>query len=218
MNGKMTEIAADIEWNERLENYFASTGEKAHALSWLHKRSQERYAGLRNWTDLPVVILGVLNGATSIGSQSLFGDSPYAPVGIGLIALITAILSTVSAYFKWAARSEAHRIAALSYAKLYRSLAVQCSLPRDERMTPSDLLKFTKDSIDRMAEVAPLVPPEVIAEFRTKFNGPDYKQLSKPEECNGLEHIEVFAPTTAALPITSPIPRPPSDGGFQPTA
>ena len=188
----MTEISPDIDWNDRLEKYFADTGEKAHALGWLHKKAQERYATLRNWTDLPVVVLGVLNGATSIGSQSLFGDSQYASVGIGLIALITAILSTVSAYFKWAARSEAHRIASLSYAKLYRFLAVQCSLPRDERMSPSDLLKYTKDAYDRMAEVAPLVPSEVITEFKRKFDKPEYRTLSKPEEANGLERIEVY--------------------------
>jgi hypothetical protein len=209
----MTEIGADIEWNERLEHYFSGTGEKAHALSWLHKRAQERYARLRNWTDLPVVILGVLNGATSIGSQSLFGESPYAPVGIGIIALITAILSTVSSYFKWAARSESHRIASLSYSKLYRSLAVQCSLPRSERMSPSDLLKFTKDAIDRMAEVAPLIPPEVIAEFRAKFDKPEYKALSRPEEANGLEAIDVYK-EPAAEALTSPLPRAPSDGAF----
>jgi hypothetical protein len=189
----MAEITTQIEWNSRLEVYFSSTGEKAHALSWCHKRAQERYSALKNYIDLPVIILGVLNGSVSIGSQSLFGDSPYASVAVGVIALITAILSTVVSYFKWAARAESHRIAALSYAKLYRFLAVQCSLPRHERMTPTDLLKFTKDAYDRMEEIAPLIPPEVVAAFRHKFDKPEYKELSRPEDCNGLEHIEIYS-------------------------
>jgi len=196
----MAEISNNIEWNFRLESYFSGTGEKAHGLSWLHKKAQERYSALKNYTDLPVIILGVLNGSVSIGSASLFGDSPYASVGVGIIALITAILSTVSSYFKWAARAEAHRIAALQYSKLYRFLSVQCSLPRHERMTPAELLKYTKDAYDRMAEVAPLIPPEVVAEFKRRFDKPEFKDLSKPEETNGLEHIEVYGTTIPMSP------------------
>ena len=188
----MAEINPNIVWNTRLEEYFAQTGEKAHALAWLHKKSQERYSGLKNYTDLPVIVLGVLNGATSIGSNSLFGSSPFAPIGVGIIALITAILSTVGSYFKWAARSEAHRISALQYSKLYRFLNVQCSLPRDERMKPSELLKYTKDEYDRMSEIAPLVPPEIVAAFKSTFSKPEYKKISWPEETNGLEAITVY--------------------------
>ena len=191
----MTEINPNIEWNPRLEMYFAQTGEKAQSLSWLHKNAQQRYSNMKNYTDLPVIVLGVLNGATSIGSQSLFGDAQFASVGIGIIALITAILSTISSYFKWAARAEAHRIASLQYSKLYRFLYVQCSLPREERMSPSELLKYTKDEYDRMSEIAPLIPPEVIAAFKSRFNKPEYASISKPEEANGLEAIIPYRPT-----------------------
>lgn len=201
----MAEISNTIEWNSRLEKYFADTGEKAHGLSWLHKKAQERYSALKNYSDLPVIILGVLNGSVSIGSTSLFGDSPYASVGVGIIALITAILSTISSYFKWAARSEAHRIAALQYSKLYRFLSVQCSLPRHERMTPADLLKYTKDAYDRMAEVAPLIPHEVIALFNAKFSGQKYANISKPEDVNTLEAIEIYG-TTVPMSPTRTVP------------
>ena len=202
-----------ISWSPRLEKYFADIGEKAHALSWLHKRAQERFAWLKNYTDLPVIILGVINGSVSIGSSSLFGDSPYASVGVGAIALLTAILSTISSYFKWSARSEAHRIASLQYSKLYRFLNVQCSLPRDERMAPGQLLKSTKDAYDQLAEIAPLIPPEVIALFKTTFNKPEYAQLARPEETNGLEHIEVYAPSKNA----DDPPPPVTIGGFEPS-
>lgn len=204
----MTEIQANIEWNERLEKYFADTGEKAHALCWLHKRAQERYAGLKTWIELPAIVLGVLNGSVSIGSSTLFGDSPFASVGVGLVALLTAILGAIGTYFKWAGRAENHRVAALQYAKLYRFLNVQCSLPRDERMTPSDLLKTTKDMYDQLAEIAPLIPPVVIYDFKQKFSAPKYDAISKPEECNGLEHIEVYKPLSIENgPPTSPLPH-----------
>jgi len=213
----MAEINPDIRWNERLESYFATTGERANGLAWLHTKAQERYSGLKNYTDLPVIVLGVLNGATSIGSQSLFGDSPFASVGVGIIALITAILSTVSSYFKWAARAEAHRIAALQFSKLFRFLSVQMSLPREERMRPAELLKYSKEQYDRLAEVAPLLPPQVIAAFKARFDTGEYADLSKPEAANGLEAIVVYqspglsamaapAPALAVLELDAPAP------------
>lgn len=189
----MAEIGSNIQWQERLEKYFCDTGEKAHALSWIHKRAESRFSRLKNYTDLPVIVLGTLNGAMSIGSNSIFSDPKFASIGVGLIALLGAILSTISSFFGWARRAEAHRIASLQYSKLYRSLSVQMSLPRHERMIPSDLLKYSKDAYDRMAEVAPMVPDEVIAEFKSKFGDKKHELISRPEETNGLEHIEPYA-------------------------
>lgn len=200
----MTEIATSIEWSDQLEHYFASTGEKCYALNWCHHRAAVRYSRLKNYTDLPVIILGVLNGSISVGSSSLFNDPKVASVGVGAIALLIAILSTISSYFKWAQRAEAHRIGSLHYAKIYRFVAIQMGLPRAERMSPSDLLRHMKDNFDRLAEVSPLLPSEVIAEFKSKFDKPKYKHISKPEATNGLEAIEVNHPHES--PPISPIP------------
>jgi hypothetical protein len=204
----MTEIGHDIEWNPRLEHYFAGTGEKANSLSWLHKKSEARYSRLRNYTDLPVIVLGVLNGATSIGSASLFGDDKMASIGVGIVALGAALLNTISSYFGWARRAEGHRIASLQYSKLYRFLCVQMSLPRHERMTPSDLLRHTKESYDRLQETSPMIPQEVIDDFKSRFSGEKYMNISKPEEVNTLEVIEVYPevtepPALSAKPASS---------------
>jgi hypothetical protein len=186
------EIANDIKWNTRLEEYFAQTGEKAHCFSWLHKRSEEIYSKKTVFIDLPVIILGVLNGATSIGSQSLFGDSKYASVGIGIVALLTSILSTIGSYFSWSRRAESHKISSLQYAKLYRFLSIEMSLPRHERMSPADLLKYTREQYDRFSETSPLIPPIVIDLFRQRFSNPIYKDITFPEETNGLHAIEIY--------------------------
>ena len=179
-----------INWNVRLEEYFASTGEKANCLSWCHKRAEERYSASSIWIDLPVIILGVLNGATSIGSKSLFGDSQYASIGIGAVALLTSILNTIGSYFSWSRRAEAHKISSLQYAKLYRYLSIEMSLPRHERMSPSDLLKYVKEQYDRLSEISPLIPPQIVTLFKTHFK--DATDISKPDEVNGLEAISIF--------------------------
>lgn len=184
-------IEGDISWNTRLEHYFASTGEKAHCLSWIHKKAEERYARLRTFIDLPVIAISSITGFLSVGSTSLFGDNQMAvSVALGLCSLLVSVLNTTGTYFAWAKRAEGHRISSIQYARLYRFLAIEMSLPREERMTPADLLKHTKDQYDRLQEISPLVPPEIIREFKSQFK--DAKDISKPEEANGLERIDVY--------------------------
>ena len=185
-------LSNKVTWTHRLEQYFASTGEAAYCLSILHKAAEQRYSRLTIWIDLPCIALGTLNGATSIGSTSIFGNNSNGPLIVGAIALLTALLNTIGTYFGWARRAEGHRISSLAYEKLYRFLAIEMSIPRDQRMSPSDLLKMTKDTYDRLKETSPLLPPEAIKEFKARFDKPEYNDISKPSEANGIEKIVVF--------------------------
>jgi hypothetical protein len=201
-----TTLPATIQWNHRLEQYLAETGEKAMCFSWLHKQAEAFYSRLTVIIDLPVIILGTINGSISVGSQSLFGDSKSAPVAIGAVVLLTAILTTIGSYFSWARRAEAHKISSLSYAKLYRFLSVEMNLPRDERMTPADLLKYVKNEYDRLSEISPLVPKGIINDFKTRFA--KVENITKPEETNGLHGITVYKEPSTTPPTVTPPSEP----------
>jgi hypothetical protein len=75
------------------------------------------------------------------------------------------------------------------------------ALPRDERMTPADLLKYCKEQYDRLSEISPLIPPRIIADFKTKFK--DLKDVSFPEEANGLHPIIVFTEDFELSPVSA---------------
>lgn len=139
-----------------------------------------------------MIILGTLNGAVSVGSDTLFGGSQFSSVGIGIAVINAAILSTIGSYFAWSRRSEGHRISSLNYAKLYRFLSIEMALPRDERMTPNDLLKYVKTEYDRLSEISPLIPVIINETFRLKFSDPKYDNISKPEDTNGLHPIIIY--------------------------
>ena len=186
----MSESESAIQWHTSLEEYFASTGEKAHCLSWCHKRAEVLFATRRTLIDLPVIVISAVTGFLSAGSTSLFNDPQASSVALGVASLFVSVLNTAGSYFGWAKRAEGHRISAIHYSKLYRSLQVELGLPREERMPPSSLLKHVRDQYDRLQEISPLLPPEVIREFQAKFK--DEKEVSKPEELNGLEKVTVF--------------------------
>lgn len=190
-----TEISTNIHWTEKLEEYFASTGEKAHCLGWVHKQSEAMYSTRKTFIDLPVIVGSGVIAFLNAGSQSMFEDARISSIALGIGSLVVGILNTMGTYFGWAKRAEGHRISAIHYAKLYRFISVEMALPRDERMSPHDLLKYVKDQYDRLAEISPLVPTAIIHKFQRRFK--KLTDISKPEEANGLEKITVYKPTAA---------------------
>jgi len=189
----MDEINKKVTWSSSLEDYFASTGEKAHCLSYLHKRSEMLYSNRRTWIELPVIVLSSVVGFLSVGSSTMFqGNQMAASVGLGLGSLTVSVLQTINSYFGWSKRAEGHRIASIQYARLYRFLNIEMNLPRNERSTPTDLLKTTQEQYDRLAEISPLLPQLALDEFKTKFA--KETEISKPEEANGLEKITIYVP------------------------
>lgn len=185
-----TEISSNIHWTEKLEDYFTSTGEKAHCLGWVHKQAEAMYSNRKTFIDLPVIVGSGVIAFLNAGSQSMFEDARIANISLGVGSLFVGILNTMGTYFGWAKRAEGHRISAIHYAKLYRFISVEMSLPREERMSPHDLLKYVKDQYDRLAEISPLVPASIISLFQRRFK--KYTDISKPEEANGLEKITVY--------------------------
>lgn len=184
------EISANISWTVKLEEYFASTGEKANGLAWVHKRAEAIYSNRRTYIDLPVIIGSGVIAFLNAGSSSLFPDQRIASTALGVGSLFMGILNSFGTYFGWSKRAEGHRISAIHYAKLYRFISVELRLPRNERMSPHDLLKYVKDQYDRLAEISPMVPEIVIKEFQHKFK--NQKDISKPEEANGLHKIDIY--------------------------
>lgn len=183
----------EVHWTPLIEKYFAATAERAHGYSMLHRRCEAIYSRLDSAISLPCIILSTLNGATSIGSQSLFGTSSVSSYAIGLTALLTAILQVVGTYFAWQKRSAMHRVSSLQYGRLFRHLCVQMGLPRGERTPPQELLRQTKDAYDRLAETSPLIPANELQRYRGMTADPLYKNVAKVEESNGLIACVVYA-------------------------
>ena len=183
-------MGVSIHWTVRLEEYFASTGEKAHCLSWIHKQAEAMYSNRRTWIDLPVIVGSGVIAFLNAGSQSMFEDARISSIALGVGSLVVGILNTLGSYFGWAKRAEGHRISSIHYSKLYRFITVELSLPREERMNPHDFLKYVKDQYDRLQEISPMVPQPIIRTFQSRFK--NYTEISKPEEANGLEKITIY--------------------------
>lgn len=194
---------SNVSWHTTLEDYFAATGERAQCLAWCHKRAEELYSHRRTFIDLPVIVLSGVTGFCSVGSQNIFGENnqQLSSIVLGGASLAVSILNTVGSYFAWAKRAEGHRISSIQYSRLYRMLMVEMNLPRQERRTPAALLKDVKDQYDRLQEISPLLPPEIVNVFKKRFDS--QTDISKPEETNGLENISIYPVDPKITPTPS---------------
>ena len=185
----MAEDSKDITYNASLEKLIAEEAEKCTGLAWLHKKAEAK-TGVRNdWITIPTIVLSTIVGFLSSTSTSLFSNPTSASIGIGAVSLFTGILSTVGNYYSFAKRTESHRIASISYSKLARFLEIELSLPKSERILAKDLLKITKDQIERLLETSPAVDDKVIAEYKKLFK--DLTDIAHPSETNGLHKVTI---------------------------
>lgn len=179
----------DVHWTNDLEDVIADLGERCLCYRWLHSQSEKRLSKLNDAFAIPVIILSTVSGSANIGSQAMFPSS-NAAIAIGFLSIFVGILSTIQTYFSFAKQAENHKMAALTYGKIHDFLRVELSLPRSERMAAKDLLKTIRDQTDRLAEISPQVPDQVIQEFKAKFES-NTPEVSKPEITNGLDPIKV---------------------------
>lgn len=180
----------DMRWNSQLEKILSQEGERALCYSWLHMHSQKQYTQWNTYITLPAIITSTIAGSASIGSKELFQNADLAPILIGLLSLGVGVLNTVNSYFGWAKRSEAHKIAGVSYTKTHRFIMIELALPRSERMAAHDMLKVVREQLDRLQETSPQIPDPVIQRFKETFK--EDNGITKPHITNGLDPIVVY--------------------------
>ena len=190
----------EIHWTLALENLVASEGERCRGYAWINQKAESYYSSRANAIAIPVIVLSTLAGTASVGSTSLFaGQTEISSIVIGLVSITTGILQTISSYFSWARKAEAHRIAYLQYGKLFSIVRVEMNLPRTERQDPELLLKQIRDGMERLAETTPSPPQAILEAFNNHFKDED-KTISRPVEVNGLQKISIFRSPSFSKP------------------
>lgn len=181
-------------WTEEQETLLAKWSDYASCYRWLHDRTEKQLSWYNNWITIPVIVLSTITGTASVGLNGLVGDSveaqKYAQISIGLVSLSTGILTTLGNYFRFAQNSEAHRVAAVSWSKFNRLIAVELAQKPDDRMDSLDFISICRQDLDRLIEQSPQIPDNIISEFEKEFE--HQEDLNRPDICNNIEHTNVY--------------------------
>jgi hypothetical protein len=178
-------------WKEEEEELLKSWADKAQCYQWLHMKAREVYRRQNSRYTIPVIIISTFVGTASF-AQDRFSEEnrQYLAMGVGSLSIIAGIISTVAQFLKVSELNEAHRIAALSWGKFFRTVKTEISRHPLDRQTPTMLINHNKEEYDRLVEISPPIPKKVLAEFQSKFSA--IENLVKPEVCDELAPTTVF--------------------------
>lgn len=188
-----------VKWTAEHERILVDWADKALCYRWLHGKAHERYSKWNTWFTIPVIIMSTLTGTANFAQEQVPPDfRGFYPMIIGSVNLIAGIISTIQQYLKVAPLNEAHRVATISWDKFYRNIKTDLARSPSERVDVKIALKVAKEEYDRLTETSPVIPKDIIEEFKLTFHSKlsdaellekekGLKQLSRPEICDALE-------------------------------
>jgi hypothetical protein len=191
----MSDIPESVEWSDGIELILKKEAETCQSYFWLHNRASRIASRNNDAIQIPAIILQTVTGFLSATSNLV------PPIALGAVSIFTGILSTVLSYYKFSAKAESNRLVAALYLKIYKNLEVELSLPPEQRMSPTKLLIDVKDKLDRISEIAPEIPDNVIALYKKQFAD---NNISKPIIANGLDAVVIYKERKG---IESPKPK-----------
>lgn len=188
-------------WTRELEELFAEWSDKSACYQWLHEQTERRFSTYNQAMMIPVIILSTLTGTANFGLTSIVGPDEelqkYAQIGIGAVSLFVGILTTLANFLRYAQGSESHRVAAISWGKFQRYMAVELQLHPNERMDSMQFLKICRAELDRLIEQSPAIPNSVINSFKRQFK--HLTQIRKPEIVHEIQHTHIFNDSESRL-------------------
>ena len=180
-------------WSDEIEDLLSEWAEVSMCYSYLHNYSTRKYKHKYHHLQIPIIILSTLTGTANFATDS------YVPkdyqhgfsAGVGTLNIACGILGTLLAFLKYAELYEGHRISALAWSKLSRTIEIELSLQDCKRKPCRDFLKICRSEYDNLLESSPNIDLDIIGMFNKKFDG-KYTGVRRPVICNGLKEIKAY--------------------------
>ena len=178
-------------WKAEEEELLKQWGDKAQCYQWMHARSRKIYQCKNAGFTIPVIIISTITGTANF-AQDRFSEKyrEYVVMAIGTLSIIAGIITTISQFLKISEINEGHRVSALSWGKFHRNIESELRRHPLDRMAATELIKISKDEYNRLVEISPNIPDNVIKKFNSKFK--KKTDLTKPEITNIINKTDVF--------------------------
>ena len=181
-------------WTVEHERILIEWADKAMCYRWLHSKANSLYAKQNAWYTIPCIIISTLAGTANFAQervpvqyQSLF------TMVVGGVNILGGIISTIQQFLKITQLNEAHRVSSIAWDKFYRNIKIEITKHPNERIHVSHMLKMCKEEFDRLMETSPVIPDQIIDNFKISFkNSIEFDKISKPEICDSLLSTDTF--------------------------
>jgi hypothetical protein len=177
-----------IEWSPEHEKILIEWADKAMCFRWLHSKANAMYNSLNAWYTIPVIVISTLTGTANFAQERVpLAYQNYFVMIVGGFNILAGIITTIQQFLKITQLNEAHRVSGIAWDKFYRNIKIEIAKHPSERIEPKQMLKMSKEEFDRLMETSPIIPEQIIQEFKEKFKSQDsFKDIVKPEICDIL--------------------------------
>jgi hypothetical protein len=191
---EITNLDVNVEWSNDHEDILIEWADKAMCYKWLHSKSHILFSKLNYAYTIPVIIISTLTGTANFAQDRVpYKYKDMFIMIIGGFNILAGIITTIQQFLKITQLTEAHRVSSIGWDKFYRNIKVEISKTPDERMNVDQMLKICKEEYDRLIETSPVIPENVIQQFKYEFsNKLEYKEIIKPEICGVLISTENY--------------------------
>lgn len=173
-------------WTNLSETIVREFGERASVLRTLHLRQAQWLLRADRWVFLPSLLFSLTSATIQTTANTEDESLKYTSAALAVVA---GMLVATSKHLQFSERSQLHKKAANTYAKIYREAASELSLSRTSRTAASELLQKMRLELGNAATEAPLIDRFIVARFMKEFTNPE--NIALPEVCNGLSRIKV---------------------------
>ena len=186
----------DYKWTDDDDIILKEWVDKSACFKWLHEKSYKKYKKSYLRFMIPVIIISTLTGAANFALERIPDATyqSYAQLIVGSFNIVAAIVSTISQFLKTAELKEAHNIAAKSWDKFNRLLKIELQRSPNERTNKREIYSFSVREYDRLVEISPDIPMEIINEFKEIYK--DSLDLIKPEIAGYIVSSKVYEKKT----------------------
>ena len=201
-------------WTKQHECILADWADKAACYRWLYNNANQIFSRFNTLFTIPVIIMSTLTGTANFAQDRV--PQEYRSIftmAIGCVNIVAGIMTTIQQFLKISELNEAHRVASISWDKLYRNIRVELSKHPDERIPVVNFIKITKDEFDRLMETSPQIPQQTLRRFQNQFvalNVPEskltetqriFRSVQAPDICGTIKPSKetIFVPDTKPI-------------------
>jgi hypothetical protein len=163
-NNKLYE--KNYSWKKEQEHILKKWADKALCFKLMHERANKKYWCLNAWFNIPIIIISTITGTGNFATGGMSHNVENMIFLLGGLNICGAILATIATYTGIAQKIESHRVASIAWDKYSRKIQIELSKSRNDRINASDFVKLSADEFDRLIEISPILPNDIIRWFR----------------------------------------------------
>jgi len=173
----------DYNWKEDQEDILKKWADKATCFKMMHERAYKKYWCMNAWFNIPVIIISTITGTGNFASNNFGSYAQLFTFIIGGFNIFAGMLATISTYIGAAQKLEGHRFSSIQWDKFTRKVQIELAKTRNYRIKAKIFIKQCAEEYDRLIEMSPILPNDIIIWFKDVVDNKDSDDSSFCYEC-----------------------------------